>query len=184
MVSYALLRRDGRCGCDSGGMRVRRGSAAGVAVVVIVALAGCGWPGTANGSSGDNSSVEATTDAPSTSPRSSTSSATTASDSVSALPRLVDVAEWVERDGTRALKVTPSQLLRDSSDPAVFEEAWRRVLVAIPAADEPGLKDQFVCHAAFAASKDAWYLEPDRPDVGYWETVRAGCNPGDVRDVG
>lgn len=101
-----------------------------------------------------------------------------------ASPRLIDRAAWVERDGVRALEVTPSRSLRDSSDPAVFDEAWRRILVAIPAADRPGLKDQFVCHATFAPSKDAWYLEPARPAVGYFETVRARCNPGDVRDVG
>ena len=41
-----------------------------------------------------------------------------------------------------------------------------------------------VCHAAFAPSKEGWFLEPRRPDVGYWETVAAGCNPGDVADVG
>lgn len=100
------------------------------------------------------------------------------------LPRLVDSAEWVERDGVKALEVTPSRTLRGASDPAVFDEAWRRVVVAVPAADIPGLKDQFVCHATFASSKTSWYLEPSRPDVGFVKTVQARCNPGDVRDVG
>lgn len=98
--------------------------------------------------------------------------------------RLVDNARWVERDGERALQVTPSTRLRESTDVDEFEEAWRRVVRAIPRADTPGMRDQFVCHAAFASDKEAWYLEPKRPAVGYWRTVRAGCNPGDVRDVG
>ncbi|WP_051992297.1 DUF2599 domain-containing protein [Mobilicoccus pelagius] len=98
--------------------------------------------------------------------------------------RLVDDASWVGRDGEGALRVTPSDRLRESSDPEVYEEAWRRVVCAVPGADAPGMRDQFVCHAAFASQKEAWYLEPARPAVGYWRTVRAGCNPGDVRDAG
>lgn len=97
---------------------------------------------------------------------------------------LVEDASWVTRDGTRALKVTPTQALRDETDPAAYDEAWRRVVRAVPQADTPGMRDQFVCHATFASAKQGWYLEPARPAVGYWETVKAGCNPGDVRDVG
>ena len=97
---------------------------------------------------------------------------------------LVEDASWVEREGTRALRVTPSQALRDSTDAAAYDEAWRRVVTAVPEAETPGMKDQFVCHATFASSKEAWYLEPARPAVGYWKTVGAGCNPGDVTDVG
>lgn len=40
-----------------------------------------------------------------------------------------------------------------------------------------GMTDQYWCHANFAKNKNNWNLEPWRPDVGYWETVLAGCNP-------
>ncbi len=114
---------------------------------------------------------------PSTSPGPSSSSTDVSE-------RLVDDAAWVERDGVRALEVTPADRLRNETDPRVFDEAWRRVVKAVPEADSPGMRDQFVCHATFAADKDSWFLEPERPAVGYWKTVRAGCNPGDVLDVG
>ncbi|WP_210424470.1 DUF2599 domain-containing protein [Gephyromycinifex aptenodytis] len=97
---------------------------------------------------------------------------------------LVAEARWVQREGVRALVVTPSQALRDSREKPVHEEAWRRVLASVPEADTPGMRDQFLCHAAFAFLKKGWYLEPERPAVGYPQTVFAGCNPGDVLDVG
>lgn len=97
---------------------------------------------------------------------------------------LVEDASWVSREDTRALRITPSRVLREETDPAAYEEAWRRVVRAVPEADTPGMREQFVCHATFASSKQGWYLEPARPAVGYWDTVRAGCNPGDVKDVG
>lgn len=106
------------------------------------------------------------------------------SQEVTELPRLVDDATWVTREGERALVISPSRLLRESHCDQVYDEAWRRVVAAVPEADTPGMRDQFVCHAAFASTKGAWYLEPARPAVGYWRTVGAGCNPGDVADVG
>lgn len=112
------------------------------------------------------------------------SSTPTGGSTVDIPERLVDDARWVEREGERALEVSPADRLREASDQAVYEEAWRRVVRAVPEADSPGMRDQFLCHAAFASTKDAWYLEPARPAVGYWSTVRAGCNPGDVIDVG
>ncbi len=93
-------------------------------------------------------------------------------------------ARWVVREGERALVVTPTRYLREHGEVEVAREAWRRVVAALPDADSPGMSDQFVCHAQFAATKSAWYLEPRRPAVGYSRTVLAGCNPGEVRDVG
>ena len=101
-----------------------------------------------------------------------------------AYPALVRDASWTSRDGERALVLTPTTYLREHNQVRVAEEAWRRVVAAVPEADTPGMRDQFVCHAQFAATKDAWYLEPARPAVGYARTVAAGCNPGSPRDVG
>lgn len=98
-------------------------------------------------------------------------------------PEVLDV-RWVQREGVRALRVTPAPRLRHSGDVRAYEEAWREVLASAPEAGTVGMRDQFVCHAEFAPAKAAWFLEPDRPAVGYWETVRAGCNPGNLRDVG
>lgn len=103
---------------------------------------------------------------------------------LSSLPPLVADASWVSRDTERALKVSPTDYLRDHPSRDVADEAWRRVVKAVPEADAPGMQDQFVCHAQFASAKSAWYLEPRRPAVGYANTVLAGCNPGDVTDVG
>lgn len=93
-------------------------------------------------------------------------------------------ASWSAREGERALIVTPERYLRDHPSVEVAEEAWRRVIAAVPEADSPGMRDQFVCHVQFASNKDRWYLEPGRPAVGYGRTVWAGCNPGWQRDVG
>ncbi|NYE02345.1 hypothetical protein BJY21_003529 [Kineosphaera limosa] len=140
--------------------------------VLVVVLGACAPAST--GQSGSQASGQSPTAQESQRP----------SDDVTQLPRLVDNAAWVTREGETALVISPSQLLRDSSGEEVYDEAWRRVVVAIPKADTPGMRDQFVCHAQFASTKDAWYLEPARPAVGYWRTVSAGCNPGDVTDVG
>lgn len=138
---------------------------------LVVVLGACSPPDSGRGSAQASEQTDGGT--PSTS-----------SDEVTALPRLVDDATWVTREGERALVVLPSRLLRESHREQVHDEAWRRVVAAVPEADTPGMRDQFVCHAAFASTKGAWYLEPARPAVGYWRTVGAGCNPGDVADVG
>ncbi len=121
---------------------------------------------------------------PAASPSSARSSEAVSIPSGMAPARLIDDVEWVGRGGERALKVTPATALRAELNRDVVADAWRRVVRAVPAADTPGMRDQFVCHAYFAPGKEAWYLEPARPDVGYWRTVLAGCNPGDVIDVG
>jgi hypothetical protein len=40
------------------------------------------------------------------------------------------------------------------------------------------LHNQLVCHLYYAPWKATWNLEAGRPDVGYWGTVFAQCNPG------
>jgi hypothetical protein len=65
-----------------------------------------------------------------------------------------------------------------------FDEAARKAGGVINYAR---LHDQFECHSFFATFKPKWDLEPWRPDVGYWSTVAARCNPdptGPVYGVG
>ncbi|WP_312718623.1 DUF2599 domain-containing protein [Mobilicoccus sp.] len=156
-----------------------------VAGLVIALALVLGALGVANRTSDDAPRAAEASTTPTSRPTAAASSKAAASASPSTTPgRLVDDAEWVEREGERALKVTPNERLRESTDAALYDDAWQRVVRAVPEADTPGMRDQFVCHATFAANKEAWYLEPARPDVGYWNTVKAGCNPGQVIDVG
>lgn len=93
-------------------------------------------------------------------------------------------ARWVSRDGVRSLRVEPAKPVRDWATPVAVAALWAEVLHDVDGAGVPGMRDQFACHAQFAPAKAAWYLEPDRPAVGWPATVAAGCNPGDVRDGG
>lgn len=95
---------------------------------------------------------------------------------------LIDQVEWTENaDGPR-LKVHPTQAGRDTTFPGSDRRAWREIRTADPAADTPGMWDQFRCHWAWARliapDKPTWNLEPWRPPVGYDATVDAACNPG------
>jgi len=86
------------------------------------------------------------------------------------------------RSGVRALAVTPTAAGRASAILLEVDALWTELVAKAPTADTPSMRNQLVCHAEFAAAKDAWYLEPGRPDVGYPATVAAACNPGTVRD--
>ena len=159
----------------TGGVMRRRWAGGSATVLCLALLSGC-----ATGESNTGTAERAVVGSGKT-----TSSAPPPSPAAIEIPeRLVADARWVERDGVNALEVTPAERLRGETDARVFDEAWRRVVTAVPDADTPGMRDQFLCHASFAAEKEGWFLEPSRPAVGYWNTVRAGCNPGDVIDVG
>lgn len=165
---------------DMSGARV-----AGVVVALAVVLGG--WAAVdavRSEGAGDATPGAATSESSTSAPAQPAGDGSTRTPAVNIPERLVDDASWVEREGETALEVDPADRLRQAVDPRVHEEAWQRILAAVPDADTPGMREQFLCHAAFASDKDAWFLEPRRPDVGYWETVRAGCNPGDVVDVG
>lgn len=93
-------------------------------------------------------------------------------------------ARWVQRGDEKSLRIEPADSVRMWSTSAAQQALWTEVLNTVPEADSPGMRDQFVCHVAFAATKEAWFLEPARPDVGYPATVAARCNPGAVPDGG
>lgn len=95
---------------------------------------------------------------------------------------LIDHLEWTENaDGPR-LKVHPTRAGRDTTYPGSDFRAWQEIRTADPAADTPGMWDQFRCHwdwaRLIAPDKPTWNLEPWRPPVGYDATVDAACNPG------
>lgn len=153
---------------------------------LLTVLTGCAAGGVAGvpGGGGEGGAHESAGTASQSAPDRSGPASSVDDSSLRSLPPLVADARWVSRDVERALRVTPTTYLRNHPSRDVADEAWRRVIAAVPEADTPGMKDQFVCHAQFAAMKQDWYLEPRRPAVGYGSTVLAGCNPGDVVDVG
>jgi hypothetical protein len=59
--------------------------------------------------------------------------------------------------------------------------AWGEVVKKAPSANHDNMRDQFFCHwdvvRLVAPNKASWNLDNWRPNVGYWATVRANCNP-------
>ncbi len=94
--------------------------------------------------------------------------------------QLVLETTWFKHRGTRSLRVTPTWVARGWFSGG--DQVWAEVVKREPDADTPGMRDQLVCHVRFTPAKQAWFLEPDRPAVGYAATVLAACNPGDVAD--
>lgn len=121
-------------------------------------------------------------------PRSAASSTTSSATKKSANPvpggSLVVSSMWIQREGKRSLDVVPSDYLRSTTDSETAARAWSDLVKLVPAADSPGMRDQFICHVQFAPNKKRWYLEPWRPPVGYNATVLAGCNPGNTSSHG
>ncbi|MEV6390245.1 DUF2599 domain-containing protein [Nocardia xishanensis] len=167
--------------------RVAHGAA--VALLLSVAVAGCGGEdssATATSAVASPTSSVRVTATPSTAPIATTSPATPIAaqptvDPYEGIP-LVDHVEWTENvDGARLL-VFPSEAGRRTTYPGSDERAWQEVLTQSPDADAPGMRDQFLCHWDWARlvqpNKPSWNLEPWRPAVGYPATVQASCNPG------
>ena len=89
---------------------------------------------------------------------------------------------WAQTEVGPSLQVYPTQAGREVSGDDVEQLAWDEVLVLEPAADTPGMKEQFACHWRFARlvdpDKTSWNLEPERPVVDEQEMIAARCNPG------
>ncbi|MFC0712582.1 DUF2599 domain-containing protein [Cellulomonas biazotea] len=88
---------------------------------------------------------------------------------------LVD-ASWGEREGGRSLAVTPAAWVRAGSA-AARELLWAQLVAREPEADSASVRAQLECHELGAPDKDAWNLEPWRPDVTALEMIAARCNP-------
>ncbi|MCC2307628.1 DUF2599 domain-containing protein [Cellulomonas chengniuliangii] len=85
-------------------------------------------------------------------------------------------ADWGDREGGRSLAVDPTAWAR-AGGLAAQEGIWAAVVAQEPEADTNGMRDQMLCHALGAPEKEAWNLEPWRPDVGSFEMLAARCNP-------
>ncbi|GEM35122.1 hypothetical protein NN3_61290 [Nocardia neocaledoniensis NBRC 108232] len=150
-----------------------------VAVALTTALAGCGSP--ADDDPPAAAPTATTSVRPTSKPPVTIPPPTTTVDPYAGLP-LIDHVRWTENiDGARLL-VVPTIAGRRTAAPGADELAWQEVLALDPAADAPGMRDQFICHWVWARmvapDKPSWNLEPWRPAVGYSATVSANCNPG------
>jgi hypothetical protein len=105
-------------------------------------------------------------------------------------PPYVQHTEWAKWGDLSSLRVYPTPagraLAGDLGHRTAGEEAWTEVLALSPDADIPGMREQFLCHWAYAElaypGKVSWNLEPWRPEVTEAEMFEAGCNPGGTEE--
>lgn len=100
---------------------------------------------------------------------------------------LIERAEWTGAADAVSLRVYPTEAAREASA-GVFgaDNAWAQVLAVAPDADQPGMREQFVCHWRFAElvapGKVSWNLEPWRPVVNGANMIESRCNPGGAEE--
>lgn len=87
--------------------------------------------------------------------------------------------DWIIRNNVESLSLWHKGL---TNSVGRRNAAWQTVVNKFSTSSKwyntNGMKDQFMCHANIAGIfKVRWNLEPSRPDVGYLNTVRKGCNP-------
>ncbi len=97
-------------------------------------------------------------------------------------PLHVSSTRWIKTPAGPSLEIDPGPLPRSPASTEQARVAWVGVVRSLPAADGPGMWEQFLCHAQFAAGKRLWHLEPWRPARSYPATVAALCNPGPEPD--
>lgn len=94
---------------------------------------------------------------------------------------VIDHTEWLTDPAGPRLAVFPTPYGRTQAPASARGAAWNEVVALAPGANRQNMKDQFLCHYDFARisapDKPSWNLEQWRPDVGYWATVAAQCNP-------
>lgn len=101
----------------------------------------------------------------------------------------VSHVEWAKWGDLSSLRVYPTSVGRSGSgvgNRTAGEQAWGEVLALSPDAALPGMREQFLCHWAFAEmvepGKVSWNLEPWRPEVTEAELYEANCNPGGTEE--
>ncbi|WP_144512791.1 DUF2599 domain-containing protein [Bacillus sp. FJAT-22090] len=94
-------------------------------------------------------------------------------------------SEWIYRGGITSLSLSqkPDVASSKNSDlnKVIKIDAWDKIKSIHTNNSKwynsEGMQNQFDCHFDFAKKKDLWNLEPDRPNVDYFSTVLASCNP-------
>ncbi|MEK1841739.1 MAG: DUF2599 domain-containing protein [Pseudomonas sp.] len=93
--------------------------------------------------------------------------------------KYVESAQWVYRDYQWSFSITPTPCARRTQPegtPFLWDELSRDYSNSSYWQNTHGLRHQLICHLAIARDKPQWNLEPWRPDVGYAQTLAAGCN--------
>jgi hypothetical protein len=93
--------------------------------------------------------------------------------------RYIEKARWFYRDYQWVLAITPTPCARRTLPPAtpfLMDELLRDYSNSRYWSNTHGLRHQLICHLAIARDKPEWIIEPWRPDVGYANTLAAGCN--------
>lgn len=95
-------------------------------------------------------------------------------------------SEWIHRSGITSLSLSQNPDISGGSkssdlNKVIKIDAWDKIK-SVHSSNEKwynagGLQDQFECHFDFAKKKNLWNLEPHRPDLDYFSTVLASCNP-------
>ncbi|WP_218033635.1 DUF2599 domain-containing protein [Paenibacillus lautus] len=95
--------------------------------------------------------------------------------------------QWINRGGPYplSLSLTHTNYIYEArttpEEEARMFDSWDKLYAVHSSStnwsNTQGMKDQYMCHVQFAESKNPWNLEPARPDVGFWNTVTAACNP-------
>jgi hypothetical protein len=146
-----------------------------IAVAIVAGVMGCG-----SGSSAPiGRHLQASTNQPTGTPHPDRQPTR----SFSPTQALVSQARWVHYPEGWRLEVTPSIYGRNHSPEAVRETLAEALQLAPPPLHlthtmRRSLYNQLACHADFAPRKPLWDLESWRPNVGYYRTVEALCNPG------
>lgn len=95
---------------------------------------------------------------------------------------LIAAATWADSEFGATLEIAPTPAGRGAGDALAAVAAWREVLQLAPAADSPGMREQFDCHWTWARilepDKPTWNIEPWRPVVEPDRMLAEGCNPG------
>jgi hypothetical protein len=97
---------------------------------------------------------------------------------------LIARAYWVHYPQGWRIRIMPSIYGRNHAPEAPRTALAEALRIARPTplrltqSVRASLLNQLRCHADFAPRKPLWDLEAWRPDVGYFKTVAAFCNPG------
>ncbi len=105
-------------------------------------------------------------------------------------PPFVDHVEWQHWGDLSSLRVFPTPSGRAAAGTlrttAQAHEAWAEVVADTSDADQPGMREQFLCHWRLAEfsrpGKVSWNLEPWRPVVDEARMLATGCNPGGTEE--
>ncbi|MDH6242693.1 hypothetical protein M2432_000318 [Mycobacterium sp. OTB74] len=94
----------------------------------------------------------------------------------------VESWHWMNQGGVKRLAVTPTTcgfFTAFANVQASFDEMYHKANLNWGGDQYWSAWNQWACHASFWWSKmrTEWHLEPSRPNVGFWPTVFAECNP-------